>query len=1066
MKTMNFRLLVLSLLTLLFTGHANAEDVTAHWDWQNANPESITTTNIQGTDATGTVDSDVEGIELTVLAAVEGTNIKLAYNASGYVQFNANTAIRVPVKSSGDSVIVVSYPGQYNYTVGGTAAQGNETVYTANATDVKNGYVEIVATKTAYLYSIKLVQISKIQEKELYSTDFSEWEVAAATAPATNVSKKTKYSSENLTFTLYQTQVISVTDSKFSAYTELPRMALRAEKNKGSYILTSTLASITKVHFIHGATGSNRGWKLEAKGDGDADWVVISDAVASPSAWSEVEATVNKTNVQLRFTNLADGQNAFLFNLDIYGMVDMGSTPMLGTFKANGETIVAGDIFTEQADGSMAATIELSKSATMISSENPITEVVADNGEVGTITYEGSATSCKVTIPVTLGTKTLNYVATFVQKPDFTLTYYDTDGTKMGTQTVEKDAAIGTFTVDYTTAKAGEGYKVRGWFVKEDGGRKFTTDEIITENISLYAVASMIETADTKSRYTFALNDQYFYAEDHESFNPEGTGKWHDATHGWVFAAGDKIIVPVGGDANLTLSLCQYSSAAAITITDKEENTVATISSAKASSDGATTLVSYTGAATELTITFAGTCYLHKLSVANIAENPVVKEDNWYIVNAGDATSLLNTIDVVNSANNTADAEPCYVFIPNGTYDLGELVLTNISGYNISFVGQSMTGTIIKNAPAIEIEGIGTTATFYNTGVNNYFQDMTIQNALDYYGAIAKGMGGGRAVCFWDKGTKSILKNVTMLSYQDTYYSNNNSMQSYWEDCDIHGTVDFICGGGDVRFQNTTLTLEKRNSDGKGGRTITAPTTTTSFGYVFDNCKIVDLSESKGDWNFGRTWQEYPICIYLNTTLDEVAAKTIVSSRWTQKGMNNKDPKVFGEYGTKNVSGTDITPASNVITSYGGTFQTILTAEQAAAYSYDKMFTNWAPATESALLEAPEATYADGMLTITSLDNGATAYLIEKNGEFAGITSEESFTITINPSYDVLTIRAANGRGGFGVAKKVSAIPSAINKVHGQAQQDEQVIYNLAGQRVKSANAGACIVNGKKMILK
>ena len=47
-----------------------------------------------------------------------------------------------------------------------------------------------------------------------------------------------------------------------------------------------------------------------------------------------------------------------------------------------------------------------------------------------------------------------------------------------------------------------------------------------------------------------------------------------------------------------------------------------------------------------------------------------------------------------------------------------------------------------------------------------------------------------------------------MLSYQDTYYGFNNGMQSYWEDCDIHGTVDFIRGGGDVRFQNTTLSLE------------------------------------------------------------------------------------------------------------------------------------------------------------------------------------------------------------------------------------------------------------------
>lgn len=84
-----------------------------------------------------------------------------------------------------------------------------------------------------------------------------------------------------------------------------------------------------------------------------------------------------------------------------------------------------------------------------------------------------------------------------------------------------------------------------------------------------------------------------------------------------------------------------------------------------------------------------------------------------------------------------------------------------------------------------------------------------------------------------------------MLSYQDTYYSQNNAMQSYFEDCDIHGTVDFICGGGDVRFQHTTLSLEPRNAKGEGGRTITAPTTTTNYGYVFDDCSIVDLAKAR-----------------------------------------------------------------------------------------------------------------------------------------------------------------------------------------------------------------------------
>lgn len=54
----------------------------------------------------------------------------------------------------------------------------------------------------------------------------------------------------------------------------------------------------------------------------------------------------------------------------------------------------------------------------------------------------------------------------------------------------------------------------------------------------------------------------------------------------------------------------------------------------------------------------------------------------------------------------------------------------------------------------------------------------------------------GRAVCLWDQGTKTICKNVRLLSYQDTYYSNLQGAVKYFEDCEIHGTVDFICGDG------------------------------------------------------------------------------------------------------------------------------------------------------------------------------------------------------------------------------------------------------------------------------
>jgi pectin methylesterase-like acyl-CoA thioesterase len=375
-----------------------------------------------------------------------------------------------------------------------------------------------------------------------------------------------------------------------------------------------------------------------------------------------------------------------------------------------------------------------------------------------------------------------------------------------------------------------------------------------------------------------------------------------------------------------------------------------------------------------------------------------------------------------------------------------------------------MDKTIIVTTPDKSIEGLGKADMLDISGTNLYMQDLTLKNALDYYAAGS----AGRAAVIQDAGNRTIGKNVRMLSYQDTYYSSNSSQQAYWENCDIHGTVDFICGGGDIRFQNTTISLEPRAKDGKGGRTVVAPTTNTKFGYVFDGCKIVDLAEGKGDWNLGRTWQNEPITVYLNTTLDANAAKTLVSSRWTQKGMNNKDPKVFGEFNTMDEAGSNITPASNKITSFGGTFETILSADQAAEYSYAKMFAEnadkqWDPAALAKQAAAPTNAKLNGS-TLTWDANGAQQWAVFKDGTLADFTAEPTFTV--DDTTAKYTIRAANEMGGLSEASAEAAVATGINTVETAKTAVDNAIYTLMGQRVQTATKGVFIINGKKVMKK
>ena len=202
-----------------------------------------------------------------------------------------------------------------------------------------------------------------------------------------------------------------------------------------------------------------------------------------------------------------------------------------------------------------------------------------------------------------------------------------------------------------------------------------------------------------------------------------------------------------------------------------------------------------------------------------------------------DVKALLMAIEVANKKNVEKDSKPLYIMIPDGFYDLGGTVLTKITGHNIALIGQSMEGTVIQNQPDVKNEGISKTAIFQNRGTGNYFQDLTLKNALDYYAAGA----AGRAVTLQDKGTRTICNRVRMLSYQDTYYSDNDQGVHYMQDSEIHGTVDFICGDGDVWFERCKIVTEKRTTDGSGRDVIAAPKTSkTKWGYIFNPNRLLD----------------------------------------------------------------------------------------------------------------------------------------------------------------------------------------------------------------------------------
>lgn len=1062
MKRNLLRFGLLSLL-LVFACIAKAQDVTAIWDFQNNKPGGINAaTNFEG--KTGEVNSTMDGI----IMRVDATTGKLTGRTSD-AQFNAGTKLQIPVKSAKDVVTVTSYPNYHNYTVGGIAATTDVTEHKATSAEVTQGYVEVIATATSYLYQIKVVQVSAIQEKALYSTDFTNWkEIDRSKATDEVVNVKTLYSKEELSFTFNGVGVYPTgTNTKFPEVTGFMQTAKYTGEYKAAEpnVVTSALANITKITLHQAATGGKRGIKVSVKGDGDEDWVVIHNVSIAKASGEDLTLDVNRTNCQLKFENFALGQNAYVTDLTIYGNVDMSKTPMLGSFSLNGEKYQAVDIFNEDATGKQLATILVSKKANLVSETNPLTEITADNGTIKSTTYtttgEGNNQKTVVSIVVEANGDEAIYELTVGFKPDFTLTYYDIDETTaIGTQKVEQDATIASFDKEAEgKVTVTDGKKFRGWAtsVKQDE-KKYTTSSVITSDTKLYAVVTDIETANTTARYDFNLQKEGFCADDHEAFCVEGNGKWHDKTHGWTFAAGDKIKILMGGKGYLKLDLCQYSTTGEITLTDPKGNKIASVE-AKANKDGISTILQNSSTESgEYTLTFAVNAYLHSLSIVNMTEPAYAQDGNWYTVKAGDAKSFSTTLEIVNAANAATDAPRSYIFLPDGTYDLGDKCLTQISGNNISIIGESMDKTIIVNKPAIENEGIGTTATLLNTSNNLYMQDVTLQNALEYY----KSGSAGRAVCLQDRGTQTICKNVKMLSYQDTYYSNepNGKGQFYFEDSEIHGTVDYVCGGGDVYFNRVLFVNESRKEGEKNGEdVIAAPNSKSEWGYIFKDCTIENKA---ANFSLGRSWNNITRLTWLNTTVnqkDEILNDDKKYAYFTINAMGDAMADKFRLDVLKDAEGNVFSPAEKkvIFKNSGATQQKaeeniILTAEEAATYTLDAVFGDWKPEAKAAQATATVTTLKDGKLSWTG---DAKMYLVAKDGKFYTLTTENS--LTVNDNKASFTVRAANDMGGFGTAN--GTVSTGINSTMAtEATIIKTAIFAADGTQLSNLQKGINII--------
>lgn len=352
--------------------------------------------------------------------------------------------------------------------------------------------------------------------------------------------------------------------------------------------------------------------------------------------------------------------------------------------------------------------------------------------------------------------------------------------------------------------------------------------------------------------------------------------------------------------------------------------------------------------------------------------------------------------------------------------------MTHIKKSNVSIIGQSMDKTILYNVP--DIAGISYTSTLeFRSGSDNYIQDFTLKN-MYAGGRHDKGV----AVAYYDRGTRTIGKNIRMWSNQDTFTT--GSTKGYYETCTIAGTVDFICGGDDMWFEECNLIINNR-----GGNVITAPSTsaTAEWGYVFNNCVIdwdKNFHDQTGDkkFNLGRPWKNSPASTYINTKMNIKPS----DAGWTKMGSDMVIR--FHEYGSVDKNNAPIDLSARNITACSpapNSHSCVLTEPQAAAYTIDNVFGDYDPTVYTVQADAPVVT-ADGSAISWADNDYALCWVVfDENDKYVANVTDLTYTLEADGKYYV---RAANSRGGLGA--KSNLVDFTLTGISETLSAEQQIV--------------------------
>lgn len=385
---------------------------------------------------------------------------------------------------------------------------------------------------------------------------------------------------------------------------------------------------------------------------------------------------------------------------------------------------------------------------------------------------------------------------------------------------------------------------------------------------------------------------------------------------------------------------------------------------------------------------------------------------------------------------------------------------------NVSIIGEGMDNTSLTNtvpnsgqsANVLEGIGKGDVLCLQKGATNTYFQDLKMYSSM--------GDAKGRDIVLNDQSNKTICKNVNLWAYQDTYVSNNQNGKFYFEDGILRGRTDYLCGKGDVYYNNVELWICE-----KGGY-LAVPSQPKKYGYIFKDCTIKDATEAKdlnGNYTLGRPWGKgTPIALYIDTKMEAIPS----AAGWNE--MSGGYPKRFAEYNSTTSTGStvDLKDRKKVYDAYDSkdgdnyvnrrnetTGDPILTAEEAAFYTVENIMgqdDDWDPTAATEQASAPSNVKLNGTTLAWDNNDYALLWAVCKNGKVVDFTIKPTYLV--DDASATWSVRAANEMGGLSEATAV--LGTGIRNITSatEAAVIKTAIYAADGTQLSNLQKGINII--------